>query len=168
MGRGCQLNTGTCLGQNRTGRRLNSNRDDFLALRILDVTAHSSDRSSSAYTRDKNINLAICIFPNFRPSCFFMDGWIGRIFKLLKQNVFWVTCRDFFSFRNGSLHAFGAFSQNQFGTISQQKLSSLDAHRFRHRQGDGNSSRCCNESQSNACVSTGWLNNLFAFAKQSF
>ena len=63
---------------------------------------------------------------------------------------------------NGTSHPQLAFRQHQLGPIGREQLAALQAHRFRHGQGQGQASGGSHKGQGDACVATGGLNQFFS------
>jgi hypothetical protein len=97
-----------------------------------------------------------------------MYRWICRIRELLRhEETLGVRLKDTFGFRDCARHALWSFGQHQFCAKRCEDLPPLDAHCLWHRQHDSVAARSSDESQSDAGIATGWLDNYSAGLKQT-
>ena len=90
-----------------------------------------------------------------------MNRRISRILELLGQKIaLWIRIRDFLGAADSPFHAFRARRQNQIGSECGQHPATLQAHRFRHRQGQFITPGRRDISQSNTGITTGRLDDL--------
>jgi hypothetical protein len=88
--------------------------------------------------------------------------------ELLQQHVaIRIRRRDLLGPGDGASHAFGAFGEYQPGTIGHQQLAPLQAHGFRHRQGQGNTRGSGDEGEGDAGVAAGRFDQFLARAQQT-
>src|SRR6185369_3185689 len=139
--------TGQMLGDDRTLFRFDRYGDDFLPLAVFDVTRDTGDGAAGADAGHQDIDAAIGVVPDFGAGRFFMDLGIGRIFKLLRQEVF---------------VRFGTGGQDQIGAKRCQYAAPLDAHGFRHGQGQLVATGGGHVSKSDAGVAGGRFDDLDA------
>ncbi|MNT28115.1 hypothetical protein D3C72_1637780 [compost metagenome] len=85
-----------------------------------------------------------------------MDGRVGRVFELARQEVLGrVGGDDFVGFLDGALHALGRVGQHQLGTQRLQHLAALQAHGGGHGQHQLVATGGGDEGQTDAGVARG-------------
>ena len=88
--------TGAFLGLHGHGEK-------FLALGLLPKPGDAGDGAAGADAGDQDIHLAVGVIPDFRAGGLFVDGRIGRVFELLRQEVvFRIGGGDFFGAPDGA------------------------------------------------------------------
>ena len=65
-----------------------------VAFFLLDVAGHAGDGSARAHARHENVDLAFGVVPDFRAGGLEVDFRVGRVFELLRHEVFRVARRD--------------------------------------------------------------------------
>ena len=144
--------------QHRRGLRLDG---DNLHPRFFGFQhfAHAGDGAASAHARDKNIHLAIGVGPDFFGGGGAVNGRVGRVFKLLRNQIARVGFGQCLGLGDGAAHALGARRQDQLGAVGAQQLATLAAHGFRHHDGAAVAARGAHHGQTNAGVTRGRLQN---------
>ena len=144
-------------------------RNDFnIWIFLFQILSDSAQGSASSYASHKNIHFAIRVVPDFWSCRFIMLLWIGRIAKLARNKGSWNFFGKLFGFRDRALHSFRAFCQFDFRAIRFDQISSLDAHRFWHRQDQMIAFLRAYERESNSCISACWFNDRSARFDLSF
>ena len=90
-----------------------------------------------------------------------VDAGIGRIAELLEHQVAVGMALDHLpGRRDGATHAQPSLGEHQARSISGEQLAPLHAHRFRHREGEGDPPGRRDKGQSDARVSAGGFDQL--------
>ena len=83
---------------------------------MLDVARYPGDGAARAHAGNQRVNGAVGVFPDFRAGGFFVDRRVGRVFKLLQQDIgVRVLSCQFLGLLDRAFHALGGFGQNQLG-----------------------------------------------------
>ena len=123
------------LADDRAVRRFDGDGFDGFAGLVLDVARHTCDRAAGAHARHEHIDGSIAIVPDFRAGCLEMDVRVGGIVELPGHEIFGgVAVGDFLGFGDRTRHAFGCFCEHKFCTKHRHDATTLDRHRFGHRE----------------------------------
>ena len=157
MWAGLHLVASTGLGDDRAVDRLD--RDDFHVTTSLQYFANTSEGAAGSNGGDEHVNLAIGVLPNFFSGCLAMDLWVGWIVKLARA----ISTRSFgeqlVGHRDGSTHAAGTRGKDEFGAEQAEENPTLDRHAFRHGENHAVAFRTGHESEGDAGVSRGRLDD---------
>ena len=152
------VGTRLALAQNRAGSRLNSN-NLYVGVLLFQVGANAGHGAAGANTGNKNVNLAVGVFPDFGTGGLVMGLRVGGVHKLAGNKAVGDLLGQLVSLGDSALHALGAFSQNQLGTVSLHQLAALHAHGFGHDNDDLIAAGSCHAGQADAGVAGGRLND---------
>ena len=115
------------------GRILRLDRDHAHArLAAFQNFADAGDRSARANSRYDDIDLAVCVVPDFLRGRATVNFRIGGVFELLRHDRSRRRCNDFVRLGDRALHSLRGGRENKFRAQQSQHLPSLDRHRFRH------------------------------------
>lgn len=107
MRAGLELLAGEFLGDDRTFLGFHGHREKFLVFGLLPKPGNAGDGAAGTDTGDQDIHLALRVMPDFRAGSLFVNGRVGRVFELLRQEVALRLGRDnFFRSPNRAFHAF--------------------------------------------------------------
>ena len=94
---------------------------------------HAGNRAASTHTGHENINLAVCIAPNFFGSGFAVNFRISLVIKLARHKVsIWMFVHQRLGFSDSARHTFSSRCQNQLCTECTQQHFAFFTHAFRH------------------------------------
>ena len=82
----CEFLPGQRLGDDRTVGGLDRDADHLLALSVLEETRHAGDGAAGADTRHQDIDLAAGVLPDLRAGGALVDGRVGRVLELLRDD----------------------------------------------------------------------------------
>ena len=92
-------------------------------------------------------------------------GWIG---ELLQQHVAVGICGcHLLRGADGTAHAHAPFGEHQLGPVGREQLAPLQAHGFRHGEGERNALGRRHKGQGDARVAAGGLHQLLARPQQA-
>ena len=121
------------LGQDRGVVRLDGDDLDG-SLLLLQVFAGARDGAAGADAGDEDIDRAVRVFPDLRTGGGFMDGGVRRVDELAGDEAAGDLRRQLIRFGDGTLHALGAFGQDDLRAVGFEDVAALDAHGLGHRE----------------------------------
>jgi hypothetical protein len=83
---------------------------------------------------DQDVDLAVGVVPDLFGRGLAVDGRVGRVHELLRDEVAAIGGGHLFGLGDGAAHPFRPWRQHQFGAIGAQQQPALHAHRFGHNQ----------------------------------
>ena len=142
---------------------------DHLDLRLLTLKILADTRQGSACADSchKEVNLSICVIPDLRAGCCSVCSRVCRIRELPRNVASRNLLCKLIRLRNGTLHSFRAFCQDNLRSISLQDISSLDTHRLRHGEDDSVPLCRCDRSQPDPGIAGGRLDDDRPLLQQS-
>jgi hypothetical protein len=137
--------------QHRRGIGFNG---DHLHRRLpgLEDLADAGDRAAGADAGDEDVDLPIGIAPDLLGGCAAMDGRIGRILELLRDEIAGIGRRHLLGTADGATHAVRPGRQYQFGAVGLEQQATFAAHGFRHHEAALDAARGTDHRQANAGV----------------
>ena len=159
---------GACPAFGQYGRVCRFQRNDFhVGILFFQVFAGARHRAAGADARDKDVNLAVGVLPDFGACGGFMDGRVGRVHKLSGDKAVGNFLGQLICFGDSAFHAFRAFRQHNFRAVTLQDVAAFHAHGLRHGQDDAIAFGGSNGRQADARVSGSRLDNNGTFFQQS-
>ena len=134
---------------------------------LLQCFTHTAHRAASAYTSHKDIYGAIGIVPDLRTCGFIMNGRIGRIVELLRNEAAWRSSLQLLGLADGSLHALSTRRKHHLGTQCLQQVATFYAHSIGHGEDELITLHGRHESQAYTRISTGRLDDSGPWLQQA-
>ena len=120
---------------------------------------NTGDGASGADSGDKDIDQAIGIGPDFFRGGFFVNGGVGRIFKLLGNEGAGNFFGEGFGPGDGAFHSLGGGGEFEFGAEEGEESSALEAHALGHGENELVAFGGGDESEGNAGVAGSGLDD---------
>ncbi len=125
----------------------------------FDDFGNTGDGSTRTHGGDKDIDQAIGVGPDFFGGGFFVNGGVGRIFKLLGNEGAGNFFGEGFGPGDGAFHSFGGGGEFEFGAEEGEESAAFEAHAFGHSEDDFVSFCSGDESEGDAGVAGGGLDD---------
>ena len=137
-------------GNHRRADRFNR---DNLAIWVLlfEVTSRARYGAARPNARNKGVDLAIAIIPDFRACCFIVNSGVSWIDKLPCLNSAWRICANLISFGLRRRYAARGLCQDKFSAQEFHHFTAFNRHLLGHhkdclialgRRGEGDANTC--------------------------
>jgi len=152
------VRTGLATGNH--GRILRLDRHGKQLLAALDDLRYASDRAAGADSRHKGVDLALQGFPDFLGCRAPVNLGIRRVLELLRhEGLRPMLFHQLLGPSDGPRHALGSGRQDNLGPKHAQQDASLDGHGLGHGEEQLVALRCRDESEGDARVAGGGLDD---------
>ena len=109
----------------------------------LEVFANTCKCTACTNTSYKDVNLSVCLIPDFRTCCLSVSFSVCRVYELTEDYWSFNLLVEFVCLCNGTLHALCAFCENEVCTVCWEKCSSFNAHCIRKCKDSLVTLSCC-------------------------
>jgi hypothetical protein len=157
------VRAGLAAGENRRILRLHGYQLEVRQPRPADL-ADARDGAASADAGDEDVEPPTGVVPDLLRRGAAMDLRIRRVLELLRHHGAGDLPDEFLGPRHGALHALGPRGEHELGPEKGQHLAPLDGHGLRHDQDQPIAPRCRDESERDARVAGGRLDERRAGA----
>ena len=148
------------LGDHRAVGRFDRHGFDRLAGVGFDVAGDAGDGAAGTDAGHQHIDGAVAVVPDLRARGLEVDLGVGGIVELARHEVLGrIAVGDLLGLGDGAGHALGGLGEDQFSAENGHHPATLDRHRFGHREDQLVATGCSRESQGDAGVAGGGLND---------
>ena len=137
--------------------------DSDIRVLALEIFANAGHRAARSGTRDKDVHLAVGVFPDFRAGGRAVNRGVRGVVKLAGDERVRRARGELLRLCDGALHALRALCEHDLRAISAHQNPALHAHRLRHGDDEAIAARRRDGGKADARVSAGGLDDDAAF-----